>query len=213
MAKLKEHRLMVVDTETTSLEGFVYDIGYTVANKRGKIYVERNWLVKEIFTSGAEMMGAFYAKKFFSFYAQALADGEITLEPWASIVETMRQDVASFEVTAWAAYNLQFDKKVIRNTQKRLGNGSTVFAFAPKELCLWRFARQTRLKGKQYSRWCRANGFLTKGGKPQTTAEIAYRYIFGDWDFAEPHTALGDAQIETEIMAACFSQRKKIPWF
>jgi len=212
MAKLNPHRIMVIDTETTSLDGCVYDIGYTIADKRGKIYQYRNWLVEEIFTNGAEMMGAFYAKKFFSYYARALADGELSLMLWPEIVAQMQSDVLEHSVTAWAAYNLQFDRKVIRNTQKRLGTGSTVFPTKPLELCLWRFARQTRLNTKTFRRWAREHGFLTQSGKPQTTAEIAYRYFFGYWDYLEPHTALGDAMIETELMAACFSARKKIPW-
>lgn len=212
MAKLNPHRIMVIDTETTSLEGFVYDIGYTIADKAGKIHGSGNWLVEEIFTNADEMMGAFYAKKFFSYYARALADGDISLRPWPDIVAQMQSDVLEHSVTAWAAYNLQFDKKVIRNTQKRLGSGLTVFPSKPLELCLWRFARQTRLQTKTFRKWAREQGFLTKTGKPKTTAEIAYRYFFGDWNYSEPHTALGDAIIETEIMATCFSAKQKIPW-
>ena len=31
-------------------------------------------------------------------------------------------------------------------------------------------------------------------------------------DFIEDHTALSDAIIETQIMAACFAQKKRIPY-
>ena len=36
-----------------------------------------------------------------------------------------------------------------------------------------------------------------------TTAEILYRYISGNNDFIEAHTALKDAEIEAEILECC----------
>jgi hypothetical protein len=53
-----EHRIMVLDTEAVSLEGPVYDVGYTITTKAGKILTARTWLVEEVFTNPRKMMGA-----------------------------------------------------------------------------------------------------------------------------------------------------------
>ena len=48
---MKSKTILVLDTETVGLEGHVYDVGYTITNKRGDILAERNWLVEENFTN------------------------------------------------------------------------------------------------------------------------------------------------------------------
>ena len=80
---------LVLDTETVGLEGHVYDVGYTICDKRGNVFCERNWLVLENFTNPARMMGAFYAGKTFTHYAPMLDAGEISMAPWADIVEAI----------------------------------------------------------------------------------------------------------------------------
>jgi len=47
-------------------------------------------------------------------------------------------------------------------------------------------------------------------GRPRATAEILYKYISGDIDFAEDHTGLEDVLIEKEIFAKCVRQHKKM---
>ena len=59
-----------------------------------------------------------------------------------------------------------------------------------------------------YKAWCAENGYLQKNGVPRKTAEMVYRFITGDADFAESHTGLEDVLIETAIMAYCFRQHK-----
>lgn len=202
---------IVIDTETTSLEGFVYDLGYTVATSTGEILMARTWLVEEIFTNGSEMMGAFYAKKFFSFYAKALESGAITLKPWREIANQLALDFLHYNVNIVAAYNIAFDKKVIRNTQAKLGDKGSILPPC-KQLCIMKWAQKTRLNTKSYRKWCKENGFITPTGRAKTTAEVAYRYFFGNWDFVETHTALDDALMETELLAALFKSKKKIPY-
>ena len=68
--------ILVLDTETCDLSGSVYDVGYTIADKKGNISITRNWLVAEVFTDAKRMMGAFYAQKMFTHYARMLNDGD-----------------------------------------------------------------------------------------------------------------------------------------
>jgi DNA polymerase III epsilon subunit-like protein len=202
---------MILDTETCDLQGNVYDVGYTIANKNGDIVIERNYLVSEIFTDADKMIGAFYAKKLFTHYAPMLDVGEIRLNPWIDIVAQMKSDIIEYGVNIMAAYNLGFDRRVMRQTNDLLGDG---FPICPdlKQLDIWQFACETKLSQKQYATIARQNGWLSPKGNIKTGAEFAYRFVSGEFGFVEDHTALSDARIETKILAECFKQKKKIPY-
>ena len=119
---IEKKSIMVLDTETCDLKGHVYDVGYTVTNRKGEILKTYNALVAEIFTDAELMMGAFYARKLFSHYAPMLDRGEISLKPWSEIVGQMRSDAAEYGINVVAAYNLGFDRRVMRTTNKLLGD-------------------------------------------------------------------------------------------
>ena len=203
--------IMVLDTETCDLKGHVYDVGYTIANKRGEIVTRYNALVLEIFTDAEKMMGAFYAKKLFSHYAPMLDRGEISLVPWMDIVAQMRYDISPHNVNVMAAYNLGFDRRVMRQTHSLLGDGSPI-CNKMEQLDLWQFACETKLSQKRYASIAREQGWVSAAGNIKTGAEFAYRFCSGDFGFIEDHTALSDALIETEIMADCFRQKKAVPY-
>ena len=207
----KSNMVLVLDTETCDLQGNVYDVGYTIANKKGEIFTQYNSLVQETFTDAKKMMGAFYAKKLFTHYAPMLDRGEISISPWSEIVEKMQSDIADYGVTTLAAYNLGFDRRVMRQTNKLLGNGKPI---CPKLniLDLWQFACETKLSQKGYAKVARELGWVSAAGNIKTGAEFAYRFCSGDFGFIEDHTALSDAIIETKIMAVCFAMKMKIPY-
>jgi hypothetical protein len=206
-----EHRIMVLDTEAVSLEGPVYDVGYTITTKAGKILTARTWLVEEVFTNPRKMMGAYFAAKFFTHYAYMLQAGRISLIPWMEIVAEMQSDVEYFGVTGITAYNFQFDRKVMRATHRLHGDGS-MFMPPMRQLCLWKWLKATKLSTQTYKNWCRENGYMTRNHRPKTTAELAYRYISGEHNYQEPHTALGDALMETELLVRQFRSKQRIPW-
>lgn len=52
----------------------------------------------------------------------------------------------------------------------------------------------------EYVKFCLANGYLTSKGFCKCKAETFYRYITKKIDFNEEHTALADAEIETEML-------------
>jgi hypothetical protein len=207
----KSNMVLVLDTETCDLQGNVYDVGYTIANKKGEIFAQYNNLVEETFTDAEKMMGAFYAKKIFTHYAPMLDRGEISISPWAKIVEKMQSDIEEFGVNILAAYNLGFDLRVMRQTNDLLENNSPLFCNL-ELLDIWQFACETKLSQKSYAKIARKLGWVSAAGNIKTGAEFAYRFCSGDFGFIEDHTALSDAIIETEIMADCFSQKKRIPY-
>ena len=208
---IERKSIMVLDTEACDLAGNVYDVGYTVANRRGEIVTQYNALVSEIFTDASKMMGAFYAKKLFTHYAPMLDAGTISLKPWAEIVEQMRSDVSTFGVNVVAAYNLGFDRRVMRQTNKLLGDGP-VFSTNPQLLDIWQFACETKLSQARYKQIARDFGWTSSAGNIRTGAEYAYRFCSGDHGFIEDHTALSDAIIETKILADCYACKKSVPY-
>lgn len=209
---MQKNIFLILDTETADLSGAVYDVGYTIATKKGDILVERNFLVEEIFTNADKMMGAFYARKIFTHYARMLNDDEIGLTPWVCIVDQINKDIADYDVTVVAAYNAGFDTRVMASTHKMLGNTGKVLQHPCKLLDIWQFACETKLSQKQYVNMARENGWVSPKGNIKTGAEFAYRFITRDYQFIEDHTALSDARIETEILAECFKQRKRVPY-
>lgn len=208
---VQKNIFLILDTETCDLQGNVYDVGFTVADKKGNILAEYSALVKEIFTDAEKMMGAFYARKLFSHYAPMLDSQEIRLTQWEEIVTEIRHCVEHYGVTVLAAYNLGFDRRVMRQTNKLLGGGP-IFTSPVQLLDIWQFACETKLASKTYKRVAREQGWVSAAGNLKSGAEYAYRFCSGDWGFIEDHTALSDARIETEILAACFACKKRIPY-
>ena len=207
----KAKTILVLDTETADLTGSVYDVGYTITNKKGEILAEYNALVEEVFTQPKRMMKAFYAKKLFSHYAPMLDRGEISIMPWSEIVAQMQSDILEHGVTVLAAYNLGFDLRVMKSTNKEFGTGAVCPA-GMELLDIWQFACETKLNSTLYKRLAKRMGWVSKAGNINTGAEYAYRFCAGDWGFIEDHTALSDAKIETDIMAACFAAKKRVPY-
>ena len=204
--------IMVLDTEPCDIYGFVYDGGYTITNRKGEVLSTYNALVAEIFTDGSKMMGAFYAKKLFSHYAPMLQRGEIALTPWAEIVAQIQADVSAYGVNVLAAYNLGFDRRVMRQTNGLLGDGP-IFSAPVDMLDIWQFACETKLSQARYKELARSRGWVKKStGNIFTGAEYAYRFCSGDYGFIEDHTALSDALIETDILAACYACKKSVPY-
>ena len=208
---IERKTIMVLDTEACDLAGNVYDVGYTVANRRGEIVTQYNALVSEIFTDASKMMGAFYAKKLFTHYAPMLDAGTISLKPWAEIVKQMQDDIAQHNVNVMAAYNLGFDRRVMRQTNERLSDGSPICA-KMDQLDIWQFACETKLSQARYKQIARDLGWVSSKGNIKTGAEYAYRFCSGDHGFIEDHTALSDAIIETKILADCYACKKSVPY-
>ena len=202
--------ILVLDTECCDLAGNVYDVGYTIADRKGTILTRKNWLVEEVFTDPDKMMGAFYAKKLFSHYAPMLDAGTIGLAPWSKIVSEMQIDVDAFGVNVLAAYNLGFDRRVMRQTNERFGLGPILPPM--DQLDVWQFACETKLSQARYKEIARELGWVSAAGNIRTGAEYAYRFCSGDFGFIEDHTALSDAIIETKILADCYACKKSVPY-
>ena len=207
----KPQAILLLDTETATLTDFVYDVAYAITDRKGRVLETFNALVEENVTVPEKMAKAYYQKKTYTHYIPMLGNDEIELMPWSEIVANMRESIARHNVGILSAYNLGFDAKVMRATNKDLGDGP-IFQQPVRQLDLWRFAAQTLLSQKSYESFAREHGLISAAGNLKSSAEASYRYIHRNPDFVEDHTALSDVLVENDIMARCFAQKKTVPF-
>lgn len=204
--------ILTLDTETADLSGNVYDLGYIIHDRAGNELTRFHALVEEIFTQPKIMMGAFYAKKLFSHYAPMLDRGDIKMQSWQFIIDRLRSDIAEYNVSTIAAYNIGFDMRAVNNTHRSLTGEARVLKSPCKILDIWQYACEAKLNNRNYKKIAESLGWISPAGNIKTGAEFAYRFCSGDHGFIEDHTALSDCQIEVEILRQCFATKKKIPY-
>ena len=131
-----------------------------------------------------------------------------------NIRKQLMEDIETYGVKEVFAHNMRFDYGSLNNTQKWLTKSKYRYYFPYDiEICdTLKMARDVIVPMKTYKNFCFDNGFVTKHKtpRPQATAEVLYRFITREVDFEESHTALEDALIESQIMAYCYKQHKKM---
>ena len=244
---------MVLDCETATLpcaaeyngpvrkaiaiaKPLIYDLGWQVIDRHGRVYARKHFLISEIFSVPSVFNTAYYASKRPK-YIEMLNNGEITLTDWRTASAEMVADMEHCE--AVGAYNSMFDfKKAIPFTElyinmlysdkfyeweamqnkfcksiteiksrinKREFDGNN-FIFRGKVyplFDLWGMSCEHLLNNDDYKRMCINENWTTSSGKYfSTSAETAYRFMTGDMEFDEAHTALDDVIIESELFTA-----------
>lgn len=217
------HYIMMMDTETantlTRADGkldmtsvFVYDIGWQVTDKRGAVYEQKSYIVKEIFFGETQLMqSAYYAKKIPQ-YMQEIAEGKRVVASYYDIRKDFLNTMERYDTNTVCAHNARFDYNSTNITQRWLTKSKYRF-FLPYGTEVWdtmKMAREVIANTPTYKKFCEENGYMTKHKtpRPRLTAEILYRYISGNHDFVESHTGLEDVDIERQIMAYCFRKHK-----
>ena len=213
---------IVLDTETCPVDKdfdvvtpqnmWVYDCGWAVVDKRGKVYKTRSFINADIFLNEKELMNsAYYANKI-PMYWEQIKSGERILTSFYNIRKALLEDIKEFEVTEVFAHNMRFDYGTLNNTQRWLSKSKYRYFFPfGIEICdTLRMARDVIAKMPTYKRFCEKNNYITQNGQLRLTAEIIYRFITKDNDFVENHTGLEDVMIEKEILAYCYKQHKKM---
>lgn len=213
---------IVLDTETCPLNRnttavtpenmWVYDCGWAVVDKRGKVYRTRSFVNADIFLNEKiAMTSSYYANKIPKYWEE-IKKGERILTSFANIKKAYLADTAEFGVKQTFAHNMRFDYGTLNNTSRWLSKSKYRYFFPfDMEICdTLKMCRDVVAKMPTYIRFCEANGFTTANGKPKLTAEIVYRYITKNIEFTEEHTGLADVMIEKEILAYCYKQHKKM---
>ena len=219
----RRHYIMMMDCETantlTRADGsldmtsvFIYDIGWQVTDKRGVVYEQKSYIVKEIFYGEQDLMkSAYYAKKIPQ-YLQEIAEGKRLVATYYEIRKDFWETMEKYSTKTVCAHNARFDYNATNITQRWLTKSKYRFFF-PYGTEVWdtmKMARDVIAHTPTYIAFCQEHGYMTKHKtpRPRLTAEILYRYISGDHEFIESHTGLEDVDIERQIMAYCFRKHK-----
>lgn len=93
----------------------IYDLGWQVIDRKGKVYRRKSYLISEIFSVPSVFNTAYYASKR-PIYIDRLEKGEITLTDWKTAIKDLLIDME--QVESVGAYNSMFDfKKAIPFTE------------------------------------------------------------------------------------------------
>lgn len=220
------HYILVLDTETANTRNIptanggsrtdmsdvqVYDAGWAVVDKSGRVYETASYVNRDIFVYERDMMkSAFYAEKIPRYIAD-IQNGSRKMADLYEIRSALLDTLDRWGIDTIAAYNARFDENALRRTQSYVTKSKYRY-FLPFDRVNWwdimKMANDVVCKMPTYKAWCVKNGYLQKNGVPRKTAEMVYRFITGNADFSESHTGLEDVLIEAAIMAYCFRQHK-----
>lgn len=207
----KRKYILVVDVEGTA-HGFVYDVGFAVADLQGRIYDTFSGIVSEVVIGmPIEMTTAYYVEKM-PIYAEKINHGETVCVGLHTIRDKVFEVMERYGIDTVCAYNVKYDRGNLNRTISAVSNGF-VTSFFPENTVfwdIWGMACETILNTKRYATQAIENGWVSEKGNIRSGAEFAYRYISGDKVFEEEHTGLADVLIETAILAATIATHKKM---
>lgn len=207
----KRKYILVVDVEGTA-HGFVYDVGFAVADLQGRIYDTFSGIVSEVVIGmPIEMATAYYVEKM-PIYAEKINHGETVCVGLHTIRDKVFEVMERYGIDTVCAYNVKYDRGNLNRTISAVSNGF-VTSFFPENTVfwdIWGMACETILNTKRYATQAIENGWVSEKGNIRSGAEFAYRYISGDKVFEEEHTGLADVLIETAILAATIATHKKM---
>lgn len=208
--------MMILDVETTNNQigvkgakndGLVYDIGFTIADKKGKIYAKRSFAIKEIF-DWTELMNTAYYKEKIPLYIEKIKKGLMEKISIWEARKKIRTAIEYFNIKEVYAFNASFDYTTLNNTVRYIsGSGCRWFFPYGTEICdIWHIACQVLGTQKTFQ-W---EDIRNENGNLITNAERMFSYLSQDFNFEEEHTGLADAIVETEILARCLKSHKSI---
>lgn len=205
---------LVVDEKLDLTQSLVYDIGWQVIDKQGKVYEKRSFAIFEIFCEMSDVMtSAYYANKIPNYWDD-IKSGKRALVRLSTARNKLIEDLNKYNVKAVMAHNAGFDLRALNNTERYITKSKYRYFF-PYKTEIWdtlKMANDVILTQHNYRKFCEENGYMTKHKtpRPRATAEILYRYISANYDFVEEHQGLADVEIESIIFAYCMRQHKKM---
>jgi hypothetical protein len=206
--------IMILDVETTNNnnnnnkfnDNLVYDIGFVITDKQGKIYAKRSFIVKEIFYWKELMSTAYYKNKLPKYYEKLKAKTIEGVTIWQAR-QRIKTAIEYFGITEVYAYNASFDYTSLNNTVRYLSGSACrwFFPYGTKVCDIWHIACQVLGKQKTFQ-W---ENIRNKNNNLITNAERMFGYC-EQINFEEDHTGLEDAIVESQILSRCFKTHQTI---
>ena len=204
---MKKNIYAIIDTETANglKNPLCYDVAVIIFDKKGNEYFRKNWLVSNVWNNERMFKTAYYAWK------RPLYDNiEKEIVNTYTFISELNELFSAYEVNYLLAYNLKFDLNSINKTVERFTYNSKFNTDNVEYIDVWNVAIDIIMNNKNYKTFCRENGFMSECGNYKTSAEICYRFMTGEINFDESHTAMDDCEIERDIFLTCVKRKKKI---
>lgn len=199
--------VMVLDTETANSveQPLPYDFGWAVVDtERGEIVRKYSYVCAEIFLDRELMEQAYFAEKI-PHYWDEIQTGQRQLKRLLNIRKELWNCLKTYGIKQICAYNAGFDRRASHNDARYITASKIrwFFPYGVEFVCIWHMACTSFLNTREFVQFAKANGFVSDVGNIQTNAEVAYKFMTGNLDFAESHTGLEDVEIETAILLNC----------
>ena len=205
---------LVLDVETANStnDPLVYDLGFAVCDRKGNIYEAESYVVSDIFYNETELMQTAYYHEKLPKYYEGIKEKAFKVINFYTAKKRIADLIEKYNIKAVCAYNASFDTKALNTTQRYLTNSKYRYflPYGTEVYCIWHMACQVIYTQKRYIKFCLDNGFVSESGNIKTSAETVFAYMTKNEKYEECHTGLQDVLIETQIMAKCFAQHKKM---
>lgn len=199
----KDEKMNIVtfDTETISTtKPFVYNIGYVISDEDGNTIISHDFIVSETWNNKMLFNTAYYADKQ-NIYISRMKGKQVVKRKWLDIITLMAQEFETYNVQHGYACNSDFDERVFAF------NADWFKTFNPLENVkvhdIRGYAHKAFCHSDDYADFCEKFGLFTDSGNYSSTAETLFKYVTGETDFEEEHTALADSVIELDVLLAC----------
>ena len=199
----KRMNILVFDTETISVDKpFCYNIGYVITDGDGKVLLERDMVIRQVYDNKPLFATGYYADKrpLYTKYMRARRTKKVS---WGEVCRIMCKDIKDFNVADGYAYNSDFDEQAFYFTHCFFGNKRRPLDGIKVHDIMDYISVFTETD--DYKEFCNTHGLVNKNGKVKRTAESAYAYITNNHNYKEEHTALEDSKIESAILTYCLN--------
>lgn len=211
----KKEKFIVLDVETANSvdDGLVYDLGFVVTDRNGKIYSHYSFCIYDIYVLEKELMqSAYYAEKL-PLYEIGLKNGDYKLVNFLTAKKIVAKIMKENNIKKVFAFNCFFDKTMLNTTLRYITKSEYrwFFPYGTEFHDIWNFACSTICQKKSYKDFCELNGFISNKGKNyRATAETIFAYLSNSDNYKEKHQGLEDVYIETYILAECYKSHQKV---
>lgn len=212
MKKTYKYLILDIETANDTRDALSYDIGFCVADRHNNIYEKHSYIIRDIFRGESDLMKTAYYNKKIPLYLEGLKENKFEEKTFYEVKMIIKKIIEDYNIKAVCAYNAGFDINGLNTTQRWLTKSKYrwFLPYGTKVECIWHMACQTICNKKKYRNFCIENGYVSKAGNIQTSAEVVYKFLTQDTMFEEQHTGLEDVLIETRILQECYKHHKKM---
>ena len=109
MSRKKYYMILDVETANNTDDALVYDIGYTIVDRKGNVYEEKSYIIYDIYRLERELMqSAYYANKI-PLYEEKLKNGTAVMKNFQTVMWEIRNKIKKYKILKVGAYNASFD--------------------------------------------------------------------------------------------------------